>query len=85
MLVRRRCLRAGEREVLSSSLVCFVPLRPPPLPPRKVSLKCPACLFFVVPPQGYFEGRRLTGQFFLIWAELRYMARGKPENGELAL
>jgi hypothetical protein len=35
------------------------------------------------PPQGYFEGRRLTGLFFLIWAELRYKTRGKPMNGEL--
>ena len=83
MLVRRRCLRAGERELLSSSLVYFLPLRPPPLPPRKVSLKCPGCLFFVLTPQGYFEERRLTGLIFLIWAELRFKARGKPKTGEL--
>jgi hypothetical protein len=65
-------------------LLCvFLPLRPPPRRPRKASLKCPACLFFVVPPQGYFEGRYLEGLFFLIVAELRYKARGKPKNGEL--
>jgi hypothetical protein len=64
-------------------LLCVFTSVPTPSAPRKVSLKCPACLFFVVPPQGFFEGRRLTGLFFLIWAELLYTARRKPKNGEL--
>jgi hypothetical protein len=36
VLVRRRCLRAGELRLLSSSLVCLLPLRPPLAPPEKL-------------------------------------------------
>jgi hypothetical protein len=82
-LAGRRYLRAAGRELLPlfSRRTC---LCAHPLGTQKNLSEMPGLSFFlVVTPQGYFEGRRLIGHFFLIWAELRYKARGKPKNDEL--
>jgi hypothetical protein len=82
MHVLRRCLRAGERELLSSSLVCFFPLRPHPRPPPQKSLpEVPGMsIFFGSAPRILQGAEPDRAVFFLFGLNCDIRREGSPRK-----
>jgi hypothetical protein len=64
-------------------LLCVFTSAPTPSPPQKSLPEVPGLSFFGYSALRILRGAAPDRAVFLIWAELRYKARGKPKNGEI--